>query len=167
MQKAVQGMNETTNKLTETTTHYRDAVARPTPRVEATEPRFSQLGPRLRAREGVRAHQVLIHLDQSAGANEFRSQSTAGIRDKANTALQLTQGMPTAEHKVKAVTKLQDGGILLELNSDEAAEWFQEDGTQKTFLTHLHTAASIKPQLYHIVVQFVPLTFWPNREVNL
>ena len=167
MQKAAQGMNETTNKLTETTTHYWDAVARPAPRAEATEPRFSQLGPRLRAREGVRARQVLIDLDQSASANKFQSQSIAGIRDRANAALQLTQGMPTAEHKVKAVTKLQNGSILLELNSNEAAEWFQGDGTRTTFLTHLHAATSIKPRLYHIVVQFVPLTFRPNREVDL
>ena len=81
-------------------------AARPAPRAEATELRFSQLGPRLQAREGVRAHQVLIDLDQSASANEFRSQSITGIRDKANAALQLTQGVPTAELKVKAVTKL-------------------------------------------------------------
>ena len=92
---------------------------------------------------------------------------TRCFRDKANAVLQLTQGVPTAEHKVKAVTKLQNGGILLELNSDEAAEWFQGDGTWKTFLTHLHAATSIKPQLYHTVVQFVPLTFRPNREVDL
>ena len=88
----------------------------------------------------MRAHQVLIDLDQSTGANEFRSRSIASIRDKANEALQLTQGMPVAEHKAKVVTKLWNSGILLELNSDEAAEWFQEDSMWKTFLMQLYVA---------------------------
>ena len=43
MKQVVQGMNETTKKLTETTTCYWDTVARPAPRAEGTEPRFSQL----------------------------------------------------------------------------------------------------------------------------
>ena len=55
IKQATQGINDSTNKLTETTTRYRNTLTRPPPGDSGMEPRFSQLGPRLRAREGVRS----------------------------------------------------------------------------------------------------------------
>ena len=55
----------------------------------------------------------------------------------------------------------------MELGSDEAITWFAEAPVHKCFLGNLHPAASIKPRLYHVVVQFVPLTFHPDRDTDL
>ena len=129
------------------------------------EPRLTQLAPRLRAREGIRARQVLLNPDQTTGTAAFKDESISGIRDEANKALLSTQGTPG--YRVKAVTKLRNGGILLELDSDEAAEWFQDPEIHRTFLSHLHRSIAIKPRLYNIVVQFVPLTLHLEREVDL
>ena len=70
-------------------------------------------------------------------------------------------------YRVKAITKLCNGRILLELNSDEAADWFQDLEVCRTFLLHLHMTITIKPQLYNIVVQFMLLTLRLEREVDL
>ena len=55
----------------------------------------------------------------------------------------------------------------MELGSNEAVTWFAEAPVRERFLGNLHLAASIKPRLYHVVVQFVPLTFRPDRDADL
>ena len=108
---------------------------------------------------------MLIDVDWSAGAGALRDSDVSAIRDRVNKALSMTQG--TLEHQARAITKLCNGGILIELNSDKAIDWFQDSEIRKTFLSHLHPSASIKPCLYNIVVQFIPLSFRPGRESNL
>ena len=104
-------------------------------------------------------------MDQSAGAGALRDGDVSAIRDRVNKALSTTQG--TLKHQARAVTKLHNRGILIELNSDEAVDWFQDSEIRKTFLSHLHPSASIKPRLYNVVVQFVLLAFCPGRESDL
>ena len=53
LKQAVWGVSDMTVKLTETTTRYRDTLARPAPTPGGAEPLLSQLRPKLRAREGV------------------------------------------------------------------------------------------------------------------
>src|SRR6266481_2220539 len=166
LQQAIKGMSDTTLKLTETTTRYRDALAGPPPRAPAAGPLLTHLAPRLRAREGIRARQVLLDPDRLGGPATFRDDSLAGIRDEVNKAMSATNGGDPA-HRVKAMTKLCNGGILLELNSDEAAEWFADPEARKAFLSHLQGTATIKPRHYNVVVQFIPLTFRPNRDLDL
>ena len=57
--------------------------------------------------------------------------------------------------------------VLMELDSEEAVTWFAGAVTRKQFLEKLHPAATIKPRLYQVMVQFVPLTFQPDREADL
>ena len=47
------------------------------------------------------------------------------------------------------------------------AAWFARKETHQNFLEKLHPRAAVKPHGYHVVVNFVPLTFRPNKEVDL
>ena len=69
--------------------------------------------------------------------------------------------------KVKAATRLKNGGILMELGSDEAVAWFQDTDVRKKFLANLHPDVAIKSRDYHVVAQFVPLTFRPDRVADI
>ena len=71
------------------------------------------------------------------------------------------------EHKTRALTMLRNGGILMELGSDEAVSWFKDEGVRSRFLGKLHPGAFIKPQAFNVVVQFIPLTFRPERDTDL
>ena len=62
-------------------------------------------------------------------------------------------------HRTRAVSRLRNGGVLMELDSEEAVTWFAGAAIRKRFLEKLHPAAAIKPRLYQFMVQFVPLTF--------
>ena len=124
MKQAIQGMIEMTAKFTESSMMYWDALVRSPPRSSGMEPCFMQLGPRLWAREGMRARQVLIDLDRAEEASALRDNNVSEICDKANKALAASCAMQdTLEHHIKAITKLCNGGILLELNSNAAVVW--------------------------------------------
>ena len=58
-------------------------------------------------------------------------------------------------------------GILLEFVSDAVAARFAHGETRQNFLKKLHPEAVIKPCSYHVVVQFIPLTLRPDKEVDL
>ena len=116
----------------------------------------------------MRARQVLIDLDRAEEASALRDNNVLEIHDKANKALTASCApQDTLEHQVKAITKLCNGGILLELNSDAAVAWFLDGKTRKSFLSHFHPSATIKPRLFNVVVQFIPLSFRPGREADL
>ena len=125
MKQVTQGMSKMTTKFTESSMMYWDVLVRSPPWSNGVEPRFSQLGPRLQAREGMRARQVLIDLDHAVEVSSLRDNNVLEICNKANKALAASCAMQgTLEHQVKAVTKLHNGGILLKLNSDMAVVWF-------------------------------------------
>ena len=70
-------------------------------------------------------------------------------------------------YKTKVVTRLRNGGLLMELGSDEAVTWFSGQDVRKRFLEKLHPGTSTKTRDYHVVIQFVPLTFKPDRDADL
>jgi len=71
------------------------------------------------------------------------------------------------EVKLKSGVLLRNGGLLLELNSDEAANWLRSDGIITSFLGNLGSGASIKNRTYQIIVQFVPVTFDPANDEHI
>ena len=55
----------------------------------------------------------------------------------------------------------------MEMESEEAVVWFADEDVRKRFLEKFHASASIKPRLYHTIIQFVPLTLKTNRAEEL
>ena len=70
-------------------------------------------------------------------------------------------------HKIRALTRLRNSGILMELGSDEAVRWFDDKVVRGRFLGNLHLGAFIKPRVFNVVVQFVPLTFRLEKDAEL
>ena len=103
--------------------------------------------------------------DRNTGQVPLSDDSTATLKSKFNKALQ--DSHDTGKFRIRAVTRLRNGGVLMELGSNEAVTWFAEAPVHERFLGNIHPAASIKPRLYHVVVQFVALTFRPDRDTDL
>ena len=170
---AAQGLTDNTIKLTETTASYKDVLAntapcRPPGNIAPSH--ASALAPRLQAREGVRARQVLIDVDDCTRpeAEALLVSSIMDLKRRLDKALGSCgdDGAP-ALYKARAVTRLKNGGILMELESDEAVEWFMHSGIWKKFVAGLHPEAIIKLRNYHIVAQFVLLSFKPDKDDGL
>ena len=174
LDKAAKGLSENAVRITETTTKYRDALAQGSPhnhRNTVAPASTSLLAPRVQARDGMRARQVLINIGTESDAGlpeEFAMGSITALKQKLEDVLSGCGDMTeTVSHRIKAVTRLRNGGILMELGSDEAVEWFAGADIRRKLLSRVHPNATIKTRDYHIVVQFMPLSFWTGRGVNL
>jgi hypothetical protein len=174
--KAVaQGINENAATITETSTKYRDALLQSNPASNPTNsntaPKLNHLAPlppRVQAREGVRARQILIDIapDPTTGSIALAEDSISTLKEKLDKAL-MASDPGVCDSRTKAVTRLRNGGILMELDSDEAVDWFAHQRIRDNFLGKLHPSASIKPRTFQIVVQFIPLTFRPDRDTDI
>ena len=78
--------------------------------------------------------------------------------------------------KARAVTCLKNGGILMELDSNEALVWFMLQDMWEQFLEKFHSSTSINTRSFQIIMQFMPLTFImqfmpltlePGRDIEL
>ncbi|KAF8875636.1 hypothetical protein BD779DRAFT_1425881, partial [Infundibulicybe gibba] len=63
--------------------------------------------------------------------------------------------------------RMNGGGILLQLNSKEAAEWLRADDVMKSFLEHMGGNTSFKARTYLVIVHYAPTTFDPNYPDNI
>jgi len=57
--------------------------------------------------------------------------------------------------------------VLLELNSDEAANWLKSDDVITSFLENMGSGACIKNRTYQVIVQFVPVSFDPTNKEDI
>ena len=63
--------------------------------------------------------------------------------------------------------RLNNGGVLLEMNDEVAAAWINNPVTRATFSEHFTPDAVVKSWAYSVVVQFVLLHFKLEREVEI
>ena len=152
------------------TTSYRDTLRSSTNASGGASPMGTRLAPRLQAREGVRARQVLLDVGMvnGSGVDMVRGGSIASLKERLDKALcRCSDGDSPAPHKTRVVSRLQNGGILMELDGTPAVDWFAQDNIWKQFLEGLPPGIVIKHRNFHVVVHYIPLTFRPEKEVDL
>ncbi|OSD01077.1 hypothetical protein PYCCODRAFT_1445985 [Trametes coccinea BRFM310] len=65
--------------------------------------------------------------------------------------------------RVTAATVLRNGGVVLEFASAAAAQWVRSKAPgAETFARKLGTGSEVKPRLFKVVVEFVPVRFEPE-----
>ena len=82
--------------------------------------------------------------------------------EKANVALDL-MGLQAEDKPVGTqfvgVSKLNGaGGVMYELDSEEAAKWLKENSVMKAFIVKMGSTADYRAQTYEVVVDWVPMT---------
>lgn len=123
------------------------------------------------AKGNAKAWQVLI--DKVPGTGLEWIASLAGLKPaelvaKANIALEVVQGEQGLSAKVVAATKLRNGGILYELDNAAVTQLiWDKDEFRAAFLRGFSSHAMVKPRLYPIIAEHVPLSFRPDSEAEL
>ncbi|KAF9233874.1 hypothetical protein BU15DRAFT_37156, partial [Melanogaster broomeanus] len=59
---------------------------------------------------------------------------------------------------VKAIVKLKNGGLLVELDNGEYAVWIKRAENQTRFIAALENTARIKERSYQILTPFLPIS---------
>ena len=115
--------------------------------------------PRLAAKESIRQRQSLIDIPKGSG-----------LKDCANSVLlgKFAEAMGKAteqKHKIRSALKLQNGGILVEMVTDEGATWLASKVNAEAFLRELgESEASFKTRSYNVVAYYVPLNLDTSSE---
>ena len=156
-----------TLQLNKMMTTYRDTVkgvlAPPQPMPPAMVT-IATLNVRVHAREGVKQRQVLVNAAE-LGTQILGDLDNPGLAKKANEALCTID--TEATHTVVSARRLNNGGVLFELNSEEAAAWINEAQHQIQFTAVLAPNVRIKTRVFPLVIQFIPLHFGPDRDNEL
>ena len=171
MQKTQEEMAESARTAATQVRAYSQVAA--TPPLPQSIPRLppithSQL--QIQNREQIKRRQVLIDFEKTEELQlEVMDEKT--ITRKATDALYTVFAAATnpkpAEVKLKSGILLRNGGLLLELNSDEAAHWLRSSEVITSFLENLGSGASIKNRTYQVIVQFVPVAFDPANDEHV
>ena len=87
------------------------------------------------------------------------------IVEKANIALTAARlgtdgnGLePRIDPKAMAAKVLENGGVVLELETEEAVEWLKDPGVRKAFEDNFGGSTKVVDQLFHVIVSFLPVT---------
>jgi hypothetical protein len=111
-----------------------------------------------------KAKQILIDFKD----NNAAMTSTEALIDKANEIIASIDDNDRPDvAKVEAMTRFLKGGVLLHLNSREAARWLREPGVEEVFLQKFASNATVRERLHHVLFQGVPITFDPGNEEHL
>ena len=119
---------------------------------------------RVRVREGVKAHQILIDT-WNHGEGILWGISDAGLVESANATLWHLED--PLEHRFISIRCLGNGGVLLEMDSESAVGWLSTPATQASFLSHFAPNALVKEWAFSLVVQFIPLYFKLDKESEM
>src|SRR5882724_6646035 len=107
--------------------------------------------------------QILIDKSPDVPANLLSNLDENKLVEKANAALSKmsTQSeRPPTETRIIRAKKLQNGGIVYELNSPESATWLRKEKIE--FTKHYDGASIIKDKAVSILVEYVPITHNPD-----
>jgi hypothetical protein len=153
-------VTDSTDKIADTTKSYRDALiskAAPTTHMQSVDPRtLSDIDHK--------AKQILVECTDKV----LKSRSQLELKDKANEIIVSLGKLSSPKGaKVDSALKLQSGGVILQLNSKEAAAWLQIIKVEINFTTAYVENSYFKNRLYTILAPRVPLTFNPGDKAHL
>ncbi len=113
-------------------------------------------------REKTRARQLVLDIGSDHG---FTKMSNVGIRDECRKALK-SSGAP-AEYDILMVSKLRKGGVLLETNKVEVADWLKNPGNAGKFRSYIKVNADFTKRTYTIIAKFVQCAFDPEDQKHI
>ena len=135
---------------------YRNALMRP-----ADAALQSRVDPRVRAREGIRLRQVLLECSKDSA---YHTYEIPKVIERFNKVIKKISS--TTNHKVMSATRLRNGGLLLEMDSEEGAGWLREREIGEKLAEEI-MEARIKNRSFNTIAHFVPLTFDPDNPEHL
>ena len=150
-------------QMAATATSYQDAL---TSKGSSLNPiaAATTLDMRVRAREGVKLWQILIDT-HSHGDCILWGISTVGLVDAANVALRGLEH--AADYHFISACQLNNGGVVLEMNSKAAIGWIGTPVTRASFLGCFSPDSLVQECAFPLVVQFVPLYFKPDSDSEI
>lgn len=156
---------DSSNKLTHTVSSYKDALmAAPKPPQQTHAGRQADANdPRIVRDQNRKACQVLVDIYNKEAVNR----SLEELKNSFNDLIGLEPTEPLADPNVQHIIKLRNGGLILQFETKEIAEWFKQPEILSSILPKIDKTVMLKNRTFQILVPRVPVTFEPNNEDSL
>lgn len=118
------------------------------------------------------ARRVYVGPTEGSPVDTFHKLSDEVLISKADMAVQImTESGTLADHiktpiKFISVKRLGNGGVVYEINTNEAAQWIKKPEVMEAFVNSYASNASSRPNGYLVIVENVPLYFDPENIVS-
>ena len=154
-------VNDTTDKLANTTKSYRDAMM-----AKSANPNRTCADPKMLINVDRKARQILIRYD-SDKENATINTSLLELKDKANKIVsELNDPSHPEVTKIESVARNRDNSLLVLLNSKEAADWLRVPDVGDRFLDKFAIGANIQDRSFNVLLQWVPITLNPTNHIH-
>jgi len=118
--------------------------------------------PRIAAREGIKARQVMIEgIDKESKVGQMGGQQ---LRNELNGIL---NGLGLEGKNIRSAMVQRRRGILVETENDETAAWLGSRANQEALCKALGEGVSFKPRSFNIIAYNVALTIEPDNVKHL
>ena len=156
----------TTEQLASTVSSYKEALltaGNALPRAGTKQMATTNEDPRLTRDLDRKSRQILVEI----GREVIEGKSATEIKEKMEAVLNGMDLTPPEGAKIQEINKLRNGGVIIQLETKEAADWLREPFNKHAFTGNLDTNVYIKERTYPIVVPRVPITFDPLNQDHL
>ena len=166
-----QSLEEVTQRAATQVRTYSQIAATPLPPAPLPNvPAMSHSQLQIQNRERIKRKQVLIDFARTGDmALEIMDEETLTrkVKDSLITTWSTAPEPKPASISLKSSTLLRNGGLLLEMDTAEAAMWLKNEDTSGRFLEGIGSGANIKNRSYQVIVQFVPVNFDPTDDAQI
>lgn len=113
--------------------------------------------PRIAAREGIKARQFLLE-----GITDTKFSHTDVFQTKAEFN-KILDTLGAVNVKIRSISKLRNGGALVEMESDEATSWLADKDNRKDFASKIGPTVKFCSRVHNLIVFNVPLALDPEN----
>lgn len=172
LQTSTEGLGKVVENVTTITANCRhspnSAAGSDGPKTYATAVKTNIPPPltKVMTRNEAQSRHILVDRHSPVHPNSLRELTEAQLVKKASLAIELMEKESIETPKELtfiSARRLQHGGILYELNSPEAAAWFNTPANKSQFLNHFGPEIVIKERTFHVLVENVPISFMPSN----
>jgi hypothetical protein len=113
--------------------------------------------PRIAAKEGIKARQYLI---EGVKNSKFSHLDNIQLKKELNNIL---SELDHSTGKIRSVIKSRSGGIIIETENDETANWLSDQNNQRQICDKIGSNAEFRNRTYNIIAFNVPLAMNPDN----
>jgi len=128
--------------------------------------RGKEIDPRIAAREGIKARQLLLDFPQISPIHNVSNTEVKNIIQKAiNQAC-----VEDITHEIRSTERLPNKGILIEMLTDEGAKWIKSDDNMCEIFAAMGEqgrGGKWRKRTHNIIAYYVPIAFDPENEDHL
>jgi hypothetical protein len=114
--------------------------------------------PRVAAKEGIKARQFLL---EGLTNTKFSHIDVFQIKTEFNNLL---AGLGLTNGKIRSISKIRNGGALIEMDSDAATAWLSEQENRDKLCNKIGPGVSFRSRVHNLIAFNVPLGLSPENQ---